>query len=251
MRIPIIAANLLLLPLSLALIGCGKPSLDVAPPLTTLGQATAVAVHVHDTHGVSKLTASLAQNGAQYQAWQTTTASKSADTTFNFNVGAKTTPQLRDGSARLIIEATSGGLFHSTTHWEREVNVVTQPPVVSADSDQHYLYLGMADLATMNVTGPYTSAGVRVGNQTFRAWPMPGGKPGFFSLFAFAWNMSPGTTPLVYASNGAGSDVTTPLTVVFPKKEQPVYTQRLRQDQHRDAPGQQQDSGRPAIEDSR
>jgi hypothetical protein len=29
----------------------------------------------------------------------------------------------------------------------------------------------------------------------------------------------------VYASNGAGSDVTTPLTVVFPKKQQPIYTQ--------------------------
>jgi hypothetical protein len=83
----------------------------------------------------------------------------------------------------------------------------------------------MADLATMNVTGSYTSAGVRVGDQTFRAWPMPGGKPGLFSLFAFAWNMPPGTTPLVYASNAGGNDVTTPLTVVFPKKEQPVYTQ--------------------------
>jgi hypothetical protein len=83
----------------------------------------------------------------------------------------------------------------------------------------------MADLATMNVTGPYRSAGVRVGTQTFRAWPMPGGKSGLFSLFAFAWNMPPGTAPLAYASNGAGNDVTTPLTVVFPKKEQPVYTQ--------------------------
>jgi murein DD-endopeptidase MepM/ murein hydrolase activator NlpD len=77
----------------------------------------------------------------------------------------------------------------------------------------------------MNVTGPYRSAGVRVGTQTFRAWPMPGGKSGLFSLFAFAWNMPPGTAPLAYASNGAGNDVTTPLTVVFPKKEQPVYTQ--------------------------
>jgi murein DD-endopeptidase MepM/ murein hydrolase activator NlpD len=59
----------------------------------------------------------------------------------------------------------------------------------------------------------------------FRAWPMPGGKPGLFSLFAFAWNMPEGTTPVVFASNGAGNDVTTPLTVIFPKKEQPVYTQ--------------------------
>lgn len=225
MRTPIIAANLLLLPPFLALTGCGKPSLDVVPSPATIGQATPISVHVHDTHGVSKLTATLAQNGAQYQAWQAPAVSKNADTTFNFEVGVKTTPQLHDGPAHLILEATSGGMFHGTTRWERDVNVVTQPPLVSADSDQHYLYLGMADLATMNVTGPYTSAGIRVGNQTFRAWPTPGGKPGLFSLFAFAWNMPPGTMPLAYASNAAGNDVTTPLTVVFPKKEQPVYTQ--------------------------
>ena len=199
--------------------------MDVDPSLTTIGQATPVVVHVHDPHGVSKLSATLAQNGTRYQAWQTTAPAKSSDTTYNFNVGTKITPHLRDGSARLIIEAKSGDLLHSTAHWEREVNVVTQPPVVSSDSDQHYLYLGMADLATMNVTGSHTSAGVRVGDQTFRAWPLPGGKSGLFSLFAFAWNMPPGTIPLAYASNAAGNEVTTPLTVVFPKKEQPIYTQ--------------------------
>jgi len=224
-RIPITSSYLLLFPLCVVLTGCGKPSIDMPAPVTTVGQATPVAVHVRDPHGVSKLTATLSQNGAQYQAWQAPAASKGPETTFNFEVGVRTTPQLHDGPARLIVEATSGGLFHGTTRLERDVNVVTQPPLVSADSDQHYLYLGMADLATMNITGSYTSAGVRVGNQTFRAWPMPGGKPGFFSLFAFAWNMPAGTIPLVYASNGAGNDVTTPLTVIFPKKEQPVYTQ--------------------------
>jgi len=224
-RTPILTANLLLFPLCVALTGCGKPSLDLPASVTTVGQVTPIAVHVHDPHGVSKLTATLSQNGAQYKVWQAPAASKDADTTFNFEVGVKTTPQLQDGSARLILEATSAGLFHGTTRLEREVKVVTQPPLVSADSDQHYLYLGMADLATMNITGAYTSAGVRVGDQTFRAWPMPGGKPGLFSLFAFAWNMPAGTTPVVYASNGAGNDVMTPLTVIFPKKEQPVYTQ--------------------------
>ena len=225
MRIPIVAANVLFLPLSLALTGCSKPTLDVPVAVTVIGQATPLVVHVHDAHGVSKLTATIAQGGAPYQAWQSAASSKNVDTTFNFEVGVKTTPQLHDGPARLILEAKSGGTFHGATRWEREVNVVTQPPSISADSEQHYLYLGMADLATMNVTGAYTSAGVKVGDQTFRAWPMPGGKPGMFSLFAFAWNMPADTLPAAYASNGVGNDVATPLTVVFPKREQPVYTQ--------------------------
>jgi hypothetical protein len=208
----------------LGLTGCGKPSLDIPASFTTIGRATPVSVHVHDTRGVNQLTASIEQNGAKYQVWQTTKSSSSLDNTYGFTVGLNTTPQLHDGPARLIIEATSAGLFHGSARLERNINVVTQAPVVSADSDQHYLYLGMADLATLNVTGSYNSAGVRVGDQTYRAWPMPGGRPGLFSLFAFAWNMPPGTTPLVFASNDAGNDVTTPLTVIFPKKEQPVYT---------------------------
>ena len=102
--------------------------------------------------------------------------------------------------------------------------MVTQPPSLSVDSDQHYLYLGMADLVAFNVSGGWTSAGVKVGDQTYRSWPMPGGKPGRFSLFAFAWNMPSGTVPVVYASVGAGNDVTSPMVFQFPKKEQPHYT---------------------------
>jgi murein DD-endopeptidase MepM/ murein hydrolase activator NlpD len=216
---------LLLSFLLLALAGCGKPTVDLPPSVTTIGQATPLSVHVHDAHGVKQVTATVEQNGAQYQVGQSSGETKTADSTFNFTVGVKTTPQLKDGPAKLIVEATSGGLFGGNVRLERDVKVVTQPPTVSADSEQHYLYLGMADLVTMNVTGSYNEAGVRVGDETFRAWPMPGGKAGYFSLFAFAWNMPQGTAPVVYASNGAGNDVTTPITVIFPKKEQPVYTQ--------------------------
>lgn len=226
MRTPNLIANILSASLILALTGCGsKPTVDLPASVTTIGQATPISVHVHDPKGISKLTATVQQNGAQYQAFQTTAAAKGPDAQIDFTIGAKTTPQLKDGKAKLVIEATSASMGHSTARVERDVTVVTQPPTVSADSDQHYLYKGMADLATLNVTGAYTAAGVKVGDQTFRAWPMPAGKPGLFSLYAFAWNMPDGTTPLVFASNGAGNDVTTPLTVIFPKKEQPVYTQ--------------------------
>lgn len=201
-----------------------KPAIEVSPAVTTIGQATPLTLQVRDRYGVRKVSAAIEQNGARYRAWELSQPSQSPENTWNFEAGAKTAPQLQDGKAKLIVEATSNGLLRKSSRWEREVMVVTKPPTISVDSGTHYLYLGMADLATFNVAGNWTEAGVRVGDQKFRAWPMPGGKPGHFSLFAFAWNMPAGTIPMVYASNAAGNDVTSPLTFEFPKKEQPRYT---------------------------
>ncbi len=213
-----------LVPVVLVVVRSATPVIDLNNQIASLGQATPVSVHVSDPRGVSKVSATVEQNGAKYDVWEMTTPTKEKENIWSFTAGARTTPQLHDGKAKLIVEATSNDLLHRTARIEREVTVVTQPPSISVDSEQHYLYLGMADLATFNVTGSWTAAGVRVGDQSFRAWPMPGGKPGLFSLFAFAWNMPQGTIPMVFASNGAGNDVTSPLTVQFPKKEQPKYT---------------------------
>lgn len=223
-KVFVVIAIVVLLPIALLLARSATPVVDLPSPVTTVGQATPITVHVRDPHGIRRLTASVEQNGSSYRVWELTQPSRLSDATWNFAAGTNTTPQLRDGKAKLIVEATSNDLLRKTARSEREVTVVTRPPTVSVDSDQHYLYLGMADLATFNVSGTWAEAGVRVGNQTFRAWPMPGGKPGFFSLFAFAWNMPSSTVPLVYASNGAGNDVTSPIVFQFPKKEQPKYT---------------------------
>ena len=212
------------LPIAVLLVRSATPVLDLPSPVASIGQATSISVHVRDPRGVRKVEAFVEQNGARFPVWQLTQPSKTADNTWSFQAGTKTTPQLRDGQAKLIFEAKSNDLLGKTAALERDVMVVTRPPTVSVDSEQHYLYLGMADLATFNVSGSWTAAGVRVGDQTYRAWPMPGGKPGLFSLFAFAWNMPPGTVPQVFASNAAGNDVTSPITVQFPKKEQPKYT---------------------------
>jgi len=200
------------------------PVVDLAPAVTSLGQATPITVHVRDPRGIRRLQAFVEQNGARYPVFEIAQPSKLPESAWSFTAGVKTSPQLREGKARLIVEATSNDLLRKIGRAERDVTVVTQPPSLSVDSEQHYLYLGMADLATFSVSGSWTEAGVRVGDQKFRAWPMPGGKPGLFSLYAFAWNMPTDTVPLVYATNGGGNDVTSPLVVVFPKKEQPKYT---------------------------
>ena len=213
-----------LVPIALLVARSTPPAVDLPSPVTSLGQATPISVHVRASHGVGKIAAFVEQNGARYRVWENPQPSSAPDGIWTFTAGTRSTPQLKDGNAQLIIEATSSGFLGRTTRLERSLTVVTQPPAVSADSDQHYLYLGMAELATFKLSGNWTEAGVRVGEQTFRAWPMPGGKPGFFSLFAYAWNTPPGTAPLVYAANGTGLQVTSPMVFQFPKKEQPRYT---------------------------
>jgi murein DD-endopeptidase MepM/ murein hydrolase activator NlpD len=209
------------------------PVVTLPASLSALGQSTPVSVHVSDPHGIRSITAYIEQNGARSKVWETTQPPHRivwqrgiADGDWIFKTGTQSVPQLRDGKAQLVVEAVSNDFRGKSARVEREVVVVTRPPSVSADSDQHYLYLGMADLATFNLSGYWTEAGVRVGNQTFRAWPMPDGKPGFFSLYAFAWDMPPGTAPVVYATNPGGNEATSHLVFQFPKSEQPKYRVR-------------------------
>src|ERR1700757_4690167 len=117
------------------------------------GQATPIEIRVRDPRGIRKATASIEQNGVRYPVWEIAQPSKTADNTWSFTTGAKSTPQLKDGSAKLIVEATSNDLLRKSARMEHDVTVVTRPPSVTADSDQHYLYLGMADLATLSVSG--------------------------------------------------------------------------------------------------
>lgn len=203
---------------------CSKPTVDVSATGSTLGKATPISGHVRASRGVKSVTATIEQDGQRYPAWQLNAPSNDKVTPFTFTAGTQAVPKLKDGPAKLIIDAKANGPLGQSSQWQKDFTVVTRAPTVSADSDAHYLYVGMADLATLNVSGSYTEAGVKVGDQKFRAWPMPGGKPGMFSLYAFAWNMPANTMPMVFASNAAGEDVTTPLKVEFPKKEQPRYT---------------------------
>lgn len=209
------------------------PVITLPDSLHTVGQATPVAVHISAPHGLSRAVAYIEQNGTRYQLanvehpkhrfrWR----SDAVEHTLKFTAGSKGTPQLKDGNARVIVEATSNDFRSKTVEAARDVTVVLQPVTVSVDSDQHYLYVGMADLVTYNVTGAPTSSGVRVGDETFRGWPMPGGKPGEFSLFAFAWNMPVNTMPVVYAVSPGGDEAHGAISVVFPKREQPRYRVR-------------------------
>ncbi len=229
----IILAVIIVLPVVLLLAFSATPAVELPQSLTAVGAATPVTIHVTDPHGIRRIDARIEQNGATYDVYSTSMPARrilwsrhQPAATYNFTAGTKTTPQLKDGKATLSVEVTSNDFRGSSASASRDVTVVTRPPMLSVDSDQHYLYLGMADLVTFTVSGYVTDSGVRVGNDTFRSWPMPGGKPGLFSLFAFPWNMPLSTVPVVFATNPTGAEATGRMVTIFPPKEQPHYRVR-------------------------
>ena len=219
--------------LVILLVGSATPTVRIPETITAIGSATPISVHISDPHGLRHVQAFLEQSGTRYPLGEQSQPSHRlfpqrhvADTTFNVIAGTQNVPQLKDGKAQIVVEATSNDLRGSTTSATKDVVVVTHPPSVSADSDQHYLYRGMADLVTFSVSGYATDSGVAVDKYRFRGWPMPGGKPGMFSLFAYPWDTPDGVLPVVYATDAAGTNVTTSIVVQFPKKEQPKYRVR-------------------------
>ena len=127
-----------LLPIAFLAMRSATPVIDLPSPIAILGQATPIAVRVRDPRGIRKLSAFVEQNGARYSVWELPQPSSAAESTLKFTAGVKTTPQLKNGKAKLIVEATSNDLLGKIGRLEAEVTVVTQPPAVSADSEQHY-----------------------------------------------------------------------------------------------------------------
>jgi hypothetical protein len=221
-----VVALILLGPIALLLLLSATPKVDLDPALTSIGTATPVKVHIADPHGVRKVSAWVEQNGSRYQVFSD---SRPATRLFffknrrpeevSFNAGTKNAGALKDGKARLIVEATSNDLRGSTASADREINVITRPPRIVADGAQHYINQGGCELVTFNVEGFWTDAGEMSGQYKFRSFPMPGKANERFSLFAYPWDLPPNVTPVVYATNPAGNQAIGHFWFkVFPKK---------------------------------
>jgi murein DD-endopeptidase MepM/ murein hydrolase activator NlpD len=141
-------------------------------------------------------------------------------TTFTFDAGKDKAPNLKEGKARIVVEAVSNDLRGRTDSAAADVNVVLTAPRVIPDDLQHYINQGGMELVTFTATGSFTESGVRVGKYTFRSFPLPGkGPEQRFAMFAYSWELPPDIQPVVYARNSAGTEATGHFWFkLFPKK---------------------------------
>ena len=200
---------------------------SMSPAVEVIGVSTPVTVQVTNPHGVRRLTAYVEQNGAQYSVYEHTSAAhrlfwrrNQPLTRVTFDSGKTKAPNLKEGKARLVVEAVSDDLRGSTDTAAYDVNVVLSAPRVAPDDLQHYINQAGMELVTFTTSGSWSEAGVRVGSHTFRSFPLPGRGPDQrFAMFAYPWDLPPDVTPMVYARNQAGTEATGRFWFkLFPKK---------------------------------
>jgi murein DD-endopeptidase MepM/ murein hydrolase activator NlpD len=226
-----IPAGLIAIFLALAYLLSTAPSVSLMTPVTVIGNETPVSVRVASDHGIRRFSGIVEQQGRRFTVHEVSEPArrsflfrtKEAPREFKFTAGKKQAPDLKDGPAKLIVIAEANDFANRSTSVSLDVRINTQPPAVSADGAQHYINQGGSELVTFNVSGYWTEAGVRVGNYTFRSFPMPGkSDPNTserFSLFAFPWDVPADTVPVVYARNPSGAEATAEFWFkVFPKK---------------------------------
>src|SRR3954463_5156181 len=95
-----------------------KVELKLIRPVKAIGENTTVNVQANGGSGVKLLTASLSQNGQSRIVFEDKSKSKAATRAFQFGAGRKQADFLKEGPAKLIVEAKSNDLRGRTSTLE-------------------------------------------------------------------------------------------------------------------------------------
>jgi murein DD-endopeptidase MepM/ murein hydrolase activator NlpD len=202
----------------------GKPvTLRTSPdPVKFAGNSTPITVEVNGAHGVKHFQAVVEQNGQSKIVADDQTRSRAPRRTFSFDIGRKSADFLKEGPARLTLEAKANDFRGAVARQSYDLQVILRRPSVTPDGLQHYINQGGSELVTFDVSGLWSQAGVKVGPYTITSYAMPGQPDASnhrFSLFPYSWELPPDISPVVYAKNAAGDQDTETFWVkVFPKK---------------------------------
>ena len=229
MNKPIIIAAVAVLVAAVPLVvvvSSNTTELKIDPPVKVIGYKTPVHIHAVNSHGVRFLTVTIEQDGkssdtrvAQAVSQHIFAEHNVAPLDVTAEIGKLSAPALHDGKARVVISAVSNDFLGRTSKQAFDVDVMTEAPRVAADGAQHYINQGGSELVTFTPSGAWTEAGVKVGDYTFRSFPLPNQKGQYFSLFAMFWDLPVDTPMYVYASNPSGAVAKASFwQKVFPKK---------------------------------
>ncbi|MGE0814976.1 MAG: M23 family metallopeptidase [Vicinamibacterales bacterium] len=220
------------------------PAIEIKSPEKFVGQKGSLELFVDAPAGkLTRLTAALSQGERTLPVFSLDDASgssgdvkqESSDRLWVIRPLGKTSqPDLQAGKATLTITAARPVLFgwrEAETTVTRDVEVRLEPPRVAVVSLHHFLNLGGSEFVVIRATPPDVSAGVRVGDVSFRAFPGSGvglTDPALqVAFFALPFDADAATPVTVFARDEAGNEAVANMdrqafTKVFQRSRIPI-----------------------------
>ncbi len=212
----------------------GPPKVQINQPAAVIGRSGSVDLFIDAPGGrLSKLDVVLEQGGKAtplYSLQQPGAASlKQAGpdrVQLTTPLTPKEVPDLKSGEARLLVrtERTAlRGLRVLGDETTKTFRVQLEPPRLGVLSTHHYINLGGSEFVVFRATPVDASAGVRVGDRTYPAFPGSGvgitTDPAVrVAVFALLYDQDLNTPISVFATDAAGNTASVPLDFrAFPK----------------------------------
>jgi len=215
------------------------PSINMQREIRGIGVSTPVQVNVHDLrYRIKSVEVEVHQGDRTFQVpvessglpvrtpqwWKFWSRHVESSATFMASVGRKEIPDLKEGSATLIVTATNnswGRFFRGgRSQLIKDLPVRFVPPTAEVLTAQHYINQGGCDMALIKVSQGTVESGVQVGNYFFPSWPVKDSAPTTrMCIFAYPYDVDPTAPARVVARDDAGNQTLVNFNYkVFPKK---------------------------------
>jgi murein DD-endopeptidase MepM/ murein hydrolase activator NlpD len=216
-----------------------SPSIDVQGAIRGIGVSTPLELRVHDPHyRLKSVVLEVRQGDRTFQVpmessawavpavkwWKFWSGHVESSATFKASVGRKEIPDLKEGSATLIVTATNnswGRFFRGgQSQLIKDLPVRFVPPRAEILTAQHYINQGGCDMALFKVSQGTVESGVQVGSYFFPSWPVSDSDLSTrMCIFAYPYDVDPATPARVVARDDAGNQTLVNFNYkVFPKK---------------------------------
>ena len=225
--------------LALKLTNREAPSISIQGDIRGIGVSTPVELRIHDSHyRIKSVALQVRQGDRTFQVpvessawlvhtpkwWKFWSRHLESSVMLKASVGRNKIPELKEGSATLIVTATnnSWGRFFQGGRSQLIKNLPVRfaPPRAEVLTAQHYINQGGCDMAIFKVSEGTVESGVQVGNYFFPSWPVKDSAPAMrMCIFAFPYDVGPSTPARVVARDDAGNQTMVNFNYrVFPKK---------------------------------
>jgi murein DD-endopeptidase MepM/ murein hydrolase activator NlpD len=216
------------------------PVVRIEQPDRAVGQSGTLVVTADAPKArFTALTVALEQNGRTIplfsldspdQAQTATTSPAAPDRlTITRPIGKKSVPELRTGTARIVVSATRPSFLKLRTLSStaaKEIQIRLEPPTIAVVSTHHYVNLGGSEMVVYRASPADVKSGVRVGDIEYPGFPVSGaGASGadpslHAAFFALLYDQELRTPIVAFARDEAGNEAKAQfIDNVFPKPQ--------------------------------